>query len=256
MAFGVDPSVSRQDILDVFSATGLEWVVPDSPDVNPALWLSLQEYTIAHRPQWRMDSNAAPPQPRSWIPQETDGWGAFPAADATWPTESGGFAAWPAENEDMNSWGSTNDAFAQSNPPNGGFGVQQHFDQGRSALGNSVGDMAKKAKKSAHSAGEKASRRAERTRQDVSQRTSEMSESMRGPQGVSGMMKQAEQRAVQRSEEMQQKVAQQAMNGYVKQASGGLVTSVPPGVSNATLGYAKQNPKEAMKIAKMGAKLL
>lgn len=50
-----------------------------------------------------------------------------------------------------------------------------------------------------------------------------------------------------RVEEAQQKAAQAAMNHAVRDATGGSVKSVPPGVSNSALSYAKKNPNNAKK---------
>jgi hypothetical protein len=54
-----------------------------------------------------------------------------------------------------------------------------------------------------------------------------------------------------RLQQGQQKVAQTAANSYAKKASGGLISEVPPGVTNEALNFAKKNPKEAGRFAKM-----
>mmetsp|Transcript_122500 Transcript_122500/g.354073 ORF Transcript_122500/g.354073 Transcript_122500/m.354073 type:complete len:532 (+) Transcript_122500:89-1684(+) len=59
----------------------------------------------------------------------------------------------------------------------------------------------------------------------------------------------------QRSQGMQQKFAQKAANTAATKYTGGLVTSVPPGVSNAALDYAKKNPKDAAKFVQGAAKM-
>lgn len=63
-------------------------------------------------------------------------------------------------------------------------------------------------------------------------------------------------RAQQQIEQAQQRAAKEASRAYVKKATGGLVNNVPPGVSNAALGYAKKNPKDAMKAANFLSKAL
>eukprot|EP00747_Dinoflagellata_sp_TGD_P086790 gnl/TRDRNA2_/TRDRNA2_163417_c0_seq1.p1 gnl/TRDRNA2_/TRDRNA2_163417_c0~~gnl/TRDRNA2_/TRDRNA2_163417_c0_seq1.p1 ORF type:complete len:332 (+),score=69.34 gnl/TRDRNA2_/TRDRNA2_163417_c0_seq1:397-1392(+) len=67
---------------------------------------------------------------------------------------------------------------------------------------------------------------------------------------------QMQQKMAQKTEQVQQQMAQKAVNNYVSHVSGGLVTSVPPGASNAALGYAKKNPQDAMKVAKFAAKMM
>jgi hypothetical protein len=54
-----------------------------------------------------------------------------------------------------------------------------------------------------------------------------------------------------RFQQGQQKVAQTAANSYAKKASGGLVSEVPPGAVNEGLNFAKNNPKQAGRFAKM-----
>ena len=53
----------------------------------------------------------------------------------------------------------------------------------------------------------------------------------------------------------QEKVAQAAVDNYAKQASGGLVTNVPAPVAKGALGFAKNNPKQALKILEQSNKL-
>jgi len=73
---------------------------------------------------------------------------------------------------------------------------------------------------------------------------------------TASMFKRAQDGASGRAEQAQQKTAQKAANAYISTATGGLVKSVPPSVSNAALGHAKKNPKDAMKFAKFAAKAL
>merc|ERR1712060_771020 len=101
--------------------------------------------------------------------------------------------------------------------------------------------------------GESASQQVERSQKMGAQTASNASEAS---QGVGGKIRQAEQKARQRSEDVQQKAANKAMGAYVSRASGGLVKDVDPRVSNAALGYAKKNPQDAMKFAKFAAKAL
>lgn len=57
-----------------------------------------------------------------------------------------------------------------------------------------------------------------------------------------------------RVEEAQQKAAQAAMNHAVRDATGGSIKSVPPGMSNAALSYAKKNPDNAKKALGFAAR--
>merc|ERR1712194_218914 len=125
--------------------------------------------------------------------------------------------------------------------------ARHNAEQGQSAFLGSLGASASSARQSAQEVKEKVGRRAERAEHVVAEKASDANKASQGMGGVGSMMKQAEHKARQRSEEVQQKAAHAAMGSYVNKASGGLVTNVPPGVSNAALGYAKQNPKDAMK---------
>lgn len=58
----------------------------------------------------------------------------------------------------------------------------------------------------------------------------------------------------QKSQTFQQGIAQNAANAAARKYTGGAVTTVPPGMSNAALGYAKRHPKEATQFAHSAAK--
>lgn len=130
----------------------------------------------------------------------------------------------------------------------------QRLEQTQDAFTRAAGASASNAGRDAQ---EKLSHRAERAQQSAAQIAIDASKSNQSGSGVfAAKMKEAEQKARQRSEDVQQKVAQKAADTYVKQATGGLVTSAPPCMSNAALGYAKRNPKDAMTVAKFAAKAL
>mmetsp|Transcript_30835 Transcript_30835/g.65570 ORF Transcript_30835/g.65570 Transcript_30835/m.65570 type:complete len:183 (-) Transcript_30835:257-805(-) len=82
---------------------------------------------------------------------------------------------------------------------------------------------------------------------------------MRHPKAavMSGMLQEGMERTVNSgvADKAAQAVVQEGINRSVKEASGGLVGSVPPEVTRAATDYVKQNPQEAMQMMRLVANL-
>jgi len=232
---------------------------PPTPTFNPQAIVMEAPPTTAPSSSWPSDNHDSPPSSWPTGNQDTAEWGVADTTAAEWGSPMADSSGGWGQQADMDDWGASQSQWPEEKTERKSRRSTSRRTGSLPEFGGEDDEAGDQAWQAQASAPRKKEKKEKAYTADVRSTEDKLAEQMAAAQKKMGAgfsqgkdkASEAQKKMSDRLQQGQEKVAQTAANSYAKKASGGLVSEVPPGVTNQALGFAKKNPKEAGRFAKM-----